>query len=82
MNQAIHFPDRESWDEERGAIVFPVLVQGMGLTCAIKPDALQVRFGTGAAMALFSAHRWDLEEEAEALIRQDEIDDQGWIWLS
>lgn len=82
MNQAIHFPDRESWDEERGAIVFPVLVQGMGLTCAIKPDALQDRFGTGTAMALFSTHRWDLEEEAEELIRQDEFDDQGWIWLS
>lgn len=82
MNQAIHFPDRESWDEERGAIVFPVLVHGMGLTCAIKPGALEDRFGTGAAMALFSAHRWDLEEEAEELIRLDAIDDQGWIWLS
>ncbi len=82
MNQAIHFPDRESWDEERGAIVFPVLVHGMCLTCAIKLDALEDRFGMDAAMALFSAHRWDLEEEVEELIRQDEIDDQGWIWLS
>ncbi|ORM65098.1 DUF1488 domain-containing protein [Pantoea rwandensis] len=82
MNQAIHFPDRENWDEERGAIVFPVLLHGMGLTCAIKLGALEDRFGAGAAMALFNAHRWDLEEEVEELIRQDKIDDQGWLWLS
>ncbi|ORM60643.1 DUF1488 domain-containing protein [Pantoea rodasii] len=82
MNQSIHFPDRESWDDERQAILFPVLLQGMGLTCAIKLEALYSRFGSGEAMALFRAHRWDLEEDAEMLIRQDEIDDQGWIWLS
>ncbi|PAW13009.1 hypothetical protein CKJ89_36965, partial [Klebsiella pneumoniae] len=26
--------------------------------------------------------RWDLEEEAEALIRDGQEDAQGWIWLS
>ncbi|MSE18251.1 DUF1488 family protein, partial (plasmid) [Pantoea agglomerans] len=31
---------------------------------------------------LFQHHRWDLEDEAEAAIRQDNIDAQGWIWLS
>ncbi|WP_459592147.1 DUF1488 family protein, partial [Enterobacter asburiae] len=31
MNQAIHFPDRESWDEHKQAVCFPVLVQGMQL---------------------------------------------------
>lgn len=82
MNQAVHFPDRENWDEEKHAIVFPVLVQGMGFTCAIPSEALHARFGSGEAMALFCAHRWDVEEEAERLIRRDEIDDQGWIWLS
>lgn len=82
MNQAIHFPERENWNDEKQAITFPVLLQGMVLTCAIGPEALHVRFGAGEAMALFSAHRWDLEEEAEQLIRKDEINDQGWIWLS
>ena len=36
MNQAIHFPDREIWDENKQAVCFPVLVHGMQLTCAIK----------------------------------------------
>ena len=26
MNQAIQFPDRESWDAERQGVVFPALV--------------------------------------------------------
>ncbi|BAN98796.1 hypothetical protein E05_40300 [Plautia stali symbiont] len=55
MNQAIQFPDRESWDAVRQAVLFPVLVNGMGLTCAISLLALQQRFGAGEAMALFSA---------------------------
>lgn len=81
MNQAIQFPDRESWDAVRQAVLFPVLVNGMGLTCAISLPALQQRFGDGEAMALFSAHRWDLEEEAEQLLRAEQADDQGWLWL-
>ncbi|WP_141120597.1 DUF1488 family protein, partial [Salmonella enterica] len=27
-------------------------------------------------------YRWDLEEEAEALILAQQEDDHGWIWLS
>ncbi|MDU7870542.1 MAG: DUF1488 family protein, partial [Pantoea sp.] len=49
---------------------------------AIGLEALRSRFGEGEAMALFQHHRWDLEEEAEAAIRQDEVDTQGWVWLS
>lgn len=36
MNQAIQFPDREEWDTAASAIIFPALVSGMQLTCAIK----------------------------------------------
>ncbi|MBM5740773.1 hypothetical protein CKF66_23900 [Klebsiella pneumoniae] len=46
---------------------------------------LQQRFGAeGPAqwLAAFQEHRWDLEEEAEALIRDGQEDAQGWIWLS
>lgn len=82
MNQAIQFPDREEWDQARLAICFPVQVNGMGLMCAISADELHYRFGEGEAMALFSANRWDLEEEAEQLILNDEVDPQGWVWLS
>ncbi|ADF64185.1 protein YrdB [Enterobacter cloacae] len=45
MNQAIHFPDREQWDESKQAVCFPVLVHGMQLTCAISGETLKRRFG-------------------------------------
>lgn len=82
MNQAIQFPDREEWNPNRQMVCFPAQVNGMGLMCAISVDELHTRFGEGEAMALFSANRWDLEEEAEQLILNDEVDPQGWVWLS
>ncbi|WP_130832168.1 DUF1488 domain-containing protein [[Erwinia] mediterraneensis] len=82
MNQSIHFPDREEWHETEQAICFPALANGLNLTCAIHAATLQARFGEGEAMVLFRHHRWDLEEEAEARIRQQQEDAQGWVWLS
>ncbi|KFC05117.1 hypothetical protein GTGU_02985 [Trabulsiella guamensis ATCC 49490] len=85
MNQAIQFPDRERWNEDLCAVVFPALVNGMQLTCAIKGEALAHRFGgdTPATwLAFFREHRWDLEEEAEQAIREEQEDSQGWFWLS
>ncbi|CBG91237.1 DUF1488 domain-containing protein [Citrobacter rodentium] len=85
MNQAIQFPDREEWDTERYAVCFPVLVNGMQLTCAIRGETLASRFGGETAeqwLASFCENRWDLEEEAEALIQSQQEDDHGWIWLS
>ncbi len=72
MNQAIQFPDRESWDAERQGVVFPALVNGMQLTCAISGQILQQRFGAeGPAqwLAAFAGTSLGSEEEAEALIR-------------
>jgi len=54
----------------------------MRLICAISRMSLTSRFGEGEAMALFQHHRWDLEDEAEAAIRQERVDAQGWVWLS
>lgn len=82
MNQSIHFPDRQTWDEERNAVCFPVLVNGMVFTCAISADELHQHFGSGPAIELFVSNRWDIEEDAERGILNDEIDDQGWFWLS
>ena len=53
MNQAIHFPDREIWDENKQAVCFPVLVHGMQLTCAIKGETLHQRFGGSDPLAVF-----------------------------
>ncbi|RTY53463.1 DUF1488 domain-containing protein [Pantoea sp. YU22] len=82
MNQAIQFPDREEWNADKEAVCFPALVNGIVLTCAISAEALTQRFGQGEAMALFTTHRWDLEEEAEAAIINDAFDDQEWVWLA
>lgn len=85
MNQAIQFPDREEWSDTRHAICFPALVNGMQLTCIICGEILAERFGGDSPaqwLALFREHRWDLEDEAESLIREQQEDDQGYIWLS
>lgn len=82
MNQAIQFPDEETYIAEQDVVCFPVLVNGLRLNCGISGESLTSRFGEGEAMALFQHHRWDLEDEAETAIRQEGIDAQGWIWLS
>lgn len=84
MNQAIQFPDREAWDGGKEAVCFPALVNGMQLMCAVKGDVLARRFGGDTVeqwLAGFREHRWDLEDEAEALIQSQQEDDQGWVWL-
>ncbi|WLI76860.1 DUF1488 domain-containing protein [Kosakonia sp. H02] len=85
MNQAIQFPDREEWNASLQSVCFPALVNGMQVICAIKGEVLAQRFGGEAPeqlLALFREHRWDLEDEAEQLIRQQEEDDQGIVWIS
>ena len=85
MNQAIQFPDREVWDEERQAVCFPALVNGFQMSCAMTSEAIAARFGGNCAeewLTLFREHRWDIEEEVESLIEDDREDDQGWYWLS
>ena len=32
-------------------------------------------------LEILQQHRWDLEEEAEALIQAQQEDAQGWVWL-
>lgn len=85
MNQAILFPDRETWSNERHCVCFPVLVNGMQLTCAISGSTLARRYGGETPahwMNGFREHRWDLEDEVEQAIHEQREDDQGWIWLS
>ena len=84
MNQAIQFPDREEWRTDVNAVVFPAMVHGMQLTCAISGEIMASRFGGDTPeqwLEIFQQHRWDLEEEAEALIQAQQEDAQGWVWL-
>jgi len=85
VNQAILFPDRETWDEVQRCICFPVLVGGFQLNCALSAESLAHRFGGDAPevwLESFRQNRWDLEEEAEQAIRDMQEDNQGWVWLS
>lgn len=83
MNQAIEFPDRAGWDESINAVCFPAIVDGFQLTCAISGEAIVRRYGNEqAVLTSFLLHRWDLEEEAEAAIKEATADDQGRVWLS
>ena len=84
MNQAIQFPDREEWVADINSVVFPAMVHGMQLTCAISGEMLASRFGGDTPeqwLEIFQQHRWDLEEEAEGLIQAQQEDAQGWVWL-
>lgn len=85
MNQAILFPDREEWDEGKQCVCFPALVGGFQVNCALSAASLAQRFGgTTPEMWIerFRQHRWDLEDEAEQAISNQQEDNQGWIWLS
>lgn len=74
MNQAIHFPDLEQWDDERQSVCFPALVGGMRAECQVSAGWLCSRFSSAAAeanpLALFRQHRLDVEDAMESLIAQ------------
>ncbi|WP_226574554.1 DUF1488 family protein [Mangrovibacter yixingensis] len=85
MNQGIQFPEREEWNNELKAVVFTALVGGMQVYCAISQQVLTQRFGIQSVekcLEQFRYHRWDLEEDAEMLIKAQQEDAQGWYWLS
>ncbi|ASY81023.1 MULTISPECIES: DUF1488 domain-containing protein [Pectobacterium] len=85
MNQAIQFPDRESWDDKVMAIRFPVLVNGFQQECLVSAGQLQQRYGGDSPerwLALFREYRWDLEDELEQMIVAEEWDDEGCYSLS
>lgn len=83
MNQAIHFPEREWWDETAQAICFTAQVNGFQMVCAIDGEGLLRRFAaTEDALTCFRLNRWELEDDAELAINQQKEDAQGWIWLS
>ncbi len=82
MNQAIQFPDREWWDESVNAVCFPAQVNGFQVICAIGGESLFRRYGKEqTVLKIFCRYRWDLEDEAETVIRAEQEDNQGWIWL-
>lgn len=83
MNQAIQFSDREAWDPIRKAVVCTALVNGFLINCCVKAETLDKRYDSNGEpndyLSLFRFNRWDLEEELEALIIDQEFDADGWV---
>ncbi|MFM2588495.1 DUF1488 domain-containing protein [Vibrio sp. TBV020] len=84
MNQSILFPDIQSWDEEKKAVVFTAQQSGALIQCLISKDELakisgQVIGNEQQALEVFSQYRFDLEELAEELIEEEEFNSEGNI---
>ncbi|PSW11731.1 DUF1488 domain-containing protein [Photobacterium sanctipauli] len=87
MNQDILFPDIQSWDQKQQAVSFPAQQAGALITCWVSLDWLQQRASLqleneSDILATFSAHRFDLEELAEALIEDESFNDDGEIVIN
>ncbi|MBE3657668.1 transcriptional regulator [Vibrio navarrensis] len=84
MNQAILFPDIQSWDEKRQVVQFAAQQSGALIQCFVEKAKLeQLTMTTIAnqeqALSVFAQCRFDLEEIAEELIEEEAFDDEGHI---
>ncbi|EEX95150.1 hypothetical protein VIOR3934_06064 [Vibrio orientalis CIP 102891 = ATCC 33934] len=84
MNQSILFPDIQSWDEEKQAVLFSAQQSGALIQCLVDKQELeklsgQVIGNAQQALEVFSQYRFDLEELAEELIEEEEFNSQGNI---
>lgn len=86
MNQAIQFSDNERWDKERRCVVISAIANGFQIQCAIGVAMIAPDISDSASpeefLARFRQKRWDIEDELEQRILQDDVDPQGWIYLS
>lgn len=86
MNQSILFPDRQHWDEELQAVVFPAQQAGALIECLVSADKLMQLSGQTIkdaqhAIELFDALRFELEDLAEEQIEDEAFNAQGQILL-
>jgi hypothetical protein len=54
----------------------------MGCSLPVPSGETLLAFWRHSDHGVFCENRWDLEEEASDLIRDQQEDDQGWVWLS
>jgi len=86
MNQSILFPDIQSWDEDKQAIVFPAQQSGALIECTVSLEVLKQMSGQTveneiAAIDVFNSLRFEIEELAEELIEEEEFDSSGFIHI-
>lgn len=89
MNQNILFPDLQDWESSSQMIVFTAQQQGINIECRIGITKLAALSKTSLiatdqdiatkALAMFETYRFDIEEEVEQLIEQEEFDELGRV---
>ncbi|MFO6424678.1 DUF1488 domain-containing protein [Motilimonas sp. KMU-193] len=86
MNQSIQFPDQQHWNSEDQVVEFPALNNGQLIRCQASLTWLmqqgELEEQTEASiLALFEQLRFDIEEQIEAVIEDEDIDQDGVIRL-
>lgn len=86
MNQSILFPDIQTWDDDKQAVVFPAQQSGALIECLVSVDQLKQMSGQTIdndrrAIEVFNELRFEIEELAEELIEEEEYDSSGFIHI-
>ncbi|MCE2572248.1 DUF1488 domain-containing protein [Motilimonas eburnea] len=83
MNQSIQFPDQQEWNSENQVVEFPALNAGQLIPCQASLAWLQQHDpkvqNQADILALFELLRFDIEEQVEAMIQDEEFDQDGVI---
>lgn len=78
MNQAIQFIDRVEFDEQTHLLTFFAQVSGLMVECIVNTQSLLIS-DMAAAKQHFESLRFDYEELAEQLIKDEEYNSAGQI---
>lgn len=86
MNQGILFPELADWQPHEQRIHFPAQQMGALVDCYISRRRLEKMTGLSLAreediLRAFESVRFDIEEMAEKLIEEQEIAEDGAIYL-
>lgn len=81
MNQAIQFIDRLEFREPLHQLVFFAQVSGMLVECIVAVDKLKL-IDESHVTSYFEKYRFDYEERAEQLIKDENYNSAGQIEVS
>ncbi|PMJ91948.1 DUF1488 domain-containing protein [Vibrio sp. 10N.261.55.A7] len=86
MNQSILFPDLQSWNDEKQHVEFAAQQFGALIECRVSKSyleslaAVEIRT-TEQALDVFSQFRFDIEEQIEERIEEEEFNSLGQVEL-
>ena len=78
MNQAIQFIDRVEFNEQTQLLIFYAQVSGLMVECLVNTQSLSIS-DMAAAKQHFESLRFDYEELAEQLIKDEEYNSAGKV---